>query len=215
MNEPPFDDPLVRQAFAHAINREAINEVLFFDAALVADGILPPHSPGTTSPSRRIRTTRRARRSCSRSPATPTTCPASSSPSAVAAATRPTTSRPYQQQWRGALGVEVEIEAIEWSAYLRELRRGTFQMYSAGWIADYPDPENFIGKLFASDSPHQPQQVTTTLAWMSSSDEAATLAGRGGSLPPLPGGRADHHRPTRLSSPPSGTHPALSGAGVR
>ena len=153
VNAAPFDDPLVRQAFAHAINREAINEVLFFDAAIVADGILPPTLPGYSAeavttypydPERAAELLAQSRY-------------ADDMPRIIltfsgGGGDAPDNLQAYQQQWREALGVEVEIEAIEWSAYLRELRRGELQMYSAGWIADYPDPENFIGKLFSSDS---------------------------------------------------------------
>tara|TARA_B100001123_G_scaffold383707_1_gene455873 strand:+ start:18616 stop:20304 length:1689 start_codon:yes stop_codon:yes gene_type:complete len=152
VNEPPFDDPLVRQAFALASNREAINEVLFYDALIVADGILPPTLPGYSAdvtsygydPDRAGELLSRSRY-------------AGNMPRIIltysgTAGDSPDRLQALQQQWEDALGVEVEIEAIEWSAYLRELRRGTFQMYAAGWIADYPDPENFLGKLFASDS---------------------------------------------------------------
>jgi ABC-type oligopeptide transport system substrate-binding subunit len=58
-----------------------------------------------------------------------------------------------QENWRQQLGIDVELQATEYSAFLRELRRGTFQAFSAGWIADYPDPEDFLDKLFHSQSP--------------------------------------------------------------
>ena len=152
VNEPPFDDPLVRQAFALAINREAINEALYFNAAIVADGIVPPTMPGYAEgvssypydPERAAELLARSRY-------------ANDMPRVIltysgTAGDAPDTLQAYQQQWDEALGVRVELEAIEWSAFLRELRRGTLQMYATGWIADYPDPENFIGKLFGTDS---------------------------------------------------------------
>ncbi len=152
VNEAPFDDPLVRQAFALASNREVINEVLFYGALVVADGILPPTLPGygTTAtsypydPDRAAELLARSRY-------------ADNMPRIVltysgTAANSPDTLQALQQQWEDALGVTIELEAIERSAYLRALRRGTLQMYSAGWIADYPDPENFVGKLFSSKS---------------------------------------------------------------
>ena len=152
VNEPPFDDPLVRQAFALAINREAINEALYFNAAIVADGIVPPTMPGYAEgvssypydPERAAGLLARSRY-------------ADDMPRVIltysgTAGDAPDTLQAYQQQWDEALGVRVELEAIEWSAFLRELRRGTLQMYATGWIADYPDPENFIGKLFGTDS---------------------------------------------------------------
>ena len=62
-----------------------------------------------------------------------------------------------QDGWKTDLGIDVELLATEYSAFLRELRKGTFQMFAAGWIADYPDPEDFIDKLFAEDSPQNEQ----------------------------------------------------------
>ena len=152
VNEPPFDDPLVRQAFALAIDREAINEALYFNAFLVADGIVPPTMPGygegvssyPHDPERAAETLARSRYAGDVPRVILTYSGSGGDP--------PDTLQAYAQQWEEALGVQVELEAIEWSAFLRELRRGTFQMYATGWIADYPDPENFIGKLFGTDS---------------------------------------------------------------
>ncbi|MCY3882330.1 MAG: peptide ABC transporter substrate-binding protein [Chloroflexi bacterium] len=152
VNEPPFDDPLVRQAFAHATNRQAVNEVLYFDAFIVADGILPPTLPGYNEsistypydPERAAELLAQSRYAGNMPRIVLTFSGTGGDP--------PDALQAYQQQWRDALGVEVEVEAIEWAAYLRELRRGTLQMYATGWIADYADPENFVGKLFSSDS---------------------------------------------------------------
>jgi ABC-type oligopeptide transport system substrate-binding subunit len=58
-----------------------------------------------------------------------------------------------QKNWADNLGADVQLEAVESSALLRDERKGTFQMLDQGWAADYPDPEDFLGKLFASDSP--------------------------------------------------------------
>ena len=65
--------------------------------------------------------------------------------------------RDKDPQWKDVLGIDVELQAQEYSAYLRDLRRGTFQMFSAGWAADYPDPEDFLDKLFYSESPQNEQ----------------------------------------------------------
>jgi oligopeptide transport system substrate-binding protein len=69
-----------------------------------------------------------------------------------AGASPPDLLQAIQGMWREELGIEVELQAVDFAAYLREVRQGRFQMYSAGWAADYPDPENFIDKLFAADS---------------------------------------------------------------
>ena len=44
-SRPPFDDPLVRQAFMHAVNRPAISENLFFGFAAPAYGVISSSTP--------------------------------------------------------------------------------------------------------------------------------------------------------------------------
>jgi ABC-type oligopeptide transport system substrate-binding subunit len=62
-----------------------------------------------------------------------------------------------QSAWKENLGIDVELQAVDSAAFLRELRRKTFQMFATGWAADYPDPEDFLDKLFASDSEQNEQ----------------------------------------------------------
>ena len=46
VNEPPFDDPKVRQALNYAINKEAIARDVLANLVVPATGILPPAFPG-------------------------------------------------------------------------------------------------------------------------------------------------------------------------
>ena len=50
------------------------------------------------------------------------------------------------------LGVEVEIQHTEWATFLQGLQASRYQMFTLGWGADYPDPENFLDILFHSGS---------------------------------------------------------------
>jgi ABC-type transport system substrate-binding protein len=52
------------------------------------------------------------------------------------------------------LGIRIAIEQTDWATFLMEISRpqNPYQMYSLGWIADYPDPQNFLDVLFHSDS---------------------------------------------------------------
>ena len=54
--------------------------------------------------------------------------------------------------WRENLGVRVDLLRTDTGTYLRDLSGKRFQMFRTGWVADYPDPENFLGLLFHSAS---------------------------------------------------------------
>jgi ABC-type oligopeptide transport system substrate-binding subunit len=54
--------------------------------------------------------------------------------------------------WQQNLGVELEIEVVEWQTFLQELREQRFQVFDIAWVADYPDPQNFLDVLFHSGS---------------------------------------------------------------
>jgi len=56
-----------------------------------------------------------------------------------------------QAQWKRNLGVEVQLENLEWKVYLKRLKDDTPQIFRLGWGADYPDPDNFLG-LFTTRS---------------------------------------------------------------
>jgi ABC-type transport system substrate-binding protein len=53
----------------------------------------------------------------------------------------------------GDLGVQVEYRPADWNRTREKLMTGNTQIYSHGWLADYPDPENFLFLLFGPESP--------------------------------------------------------------
>jgi len=57
------------------------------------------------------------------------------------------------EMWHQVLGVEVEIQQVEWATYLEDLNKQKFQAFAGlGWEADYPDPQDFLDILFHSES---------------------------------------------------------------
>jgi|GEM_PF-393076 len=52
------------------------------------------------------------------------------------------------------LGLQVDIKFItDWGEFKRYIKSDAVQIYRYVWIADMPDPDNFLFPLFASDSP--------------------------------------------------------------
>ena len=57
------------------------------------------------------------------------------------------------EMWKQTLGIEVEIQQVEWATYLQDLDQQKFQAYAGlGWQADYPDPQDFLDILFHTQS---------------------------------------------------------------
>ncbi|MDX2201880.1 MAG: ABC transporter substrate-binding protein [Hyphomicrobiaceae bacterium] len=53
--------------------------------------------------------------------------------------------------WR-SLGLNVEIAATTYNQFQDKVRRGAYQIFRWGWVADYPDPENFLFLLECSNA---------------------------------------------------------------
>jgi ABC-type transport system substrate-binding protein len=54
--------------------------------------------------------------------------------------------------WQENLGVTIEIEQEDFGLFLSDIDEGNFAMFSLGWVADYPDPQNFLEIKFHTDS---------------------------------------------------------------
>jgi len=51
------------------------------------------------------------------------------------------------------IGVQVEFRPADWNRTREKLLTGNTQIFSHGWLADYPDPENFLFLLYGPESP--------------------------------------------------------------
>lgn len=54
------------------------------------------------------------------------------------------------------LGIRMKLQVNTFSQYLEKSIKGTFQMSSGAWIADYPDPEDFLLLLYGPNAPPGP-----------------------------------------------------------
>ena len=46
------------------------------------------------------------------------------------------------------LGLDVEIAATNYNQFQEKISKGAYQIFMWGWLADYPDPENFLFMLY-------------------------------------------------------------------
>jgi oligopeptide transport system substrate-binding protein len=48
----------------------------------------------------------------------------------------------FVNAWR-RIGIDVEVAATNYNQFQEKVRNGAYQVFMWGWVADYPDPENF------------------------------------------------------------------------
>ncbi|MBI3909346.1 MAG: ABC transporter substrate-binding protein [Armatimonadetes bacterium] len=149
---PPFRDRRVRQAFAHAIDRQAINRNIMQGFTTPAYGIIPQGIPGYDPNYRGLEfNPARARALLAeagyadgsrlpplelnfreRDPDIKRVCEAAA------------------EMLRQNLGVQVGLREMEWGTFLARRARGEMNFYFLRWAADYPDPQNFLPVMLHS-----------------------------------------------------------------
>jgi len=58
-----------------------------------------------------------------------------------------------QKMLKENLNIDVEIIKMPFAQHLENLETGKSQFWRAGWVADYPDPENFLNLLYGEHIP--------------------------------------------------------------
>jgi len=146
----PFNDVRVRRAIAHAIDPSIIVDRLLERCVTAARGILPPSLPGYNPEVRRLAFDRDlARRLLAEAGHAGGR---GVSPLAYHFNTTDTNQRIaelLQAQLR-EIGIALELRRLDWAAHLKLVDQGSAGFFRQAWIADYPDPENFLTVLFHS-----------------------------------------------------------------
>lgn len=151
---PPFDDLAVRQAFAHAIDKEKLAELVLKGTAVPAQGVLPPGMPDhdetmqglSYDPERALELLASSRYSG------PAGLPQIVLTVSGTSGQMPPVTKAILRMIEDNLGVEMTVEQVDWAHFLRDLNDRRYQLFSTGWIADYPDSQNFLDILFHSES---------------------------------------------------------------
>jgi len=150
---PPFDDLKVRQAFVHATDRQKLAELVMKGMVIPARGILPPELPGYNDKlvgleynlplaKQMIASSRYGQGGLP-----PITLHISGEAMGL-----PRSVEALLAIWKENLGVEVSVETTAWPEFLQDVNERRYPLYFLGWMADYPDPHNFLDLLFHSES---------------------------------------------------------------
>jgi len=152
--KPPFDDVNVRRAFCHAVDKERIAEVIMRNMVSEADGILPPGMPGYNEALAGLDydieealDLMAASKYGDVSNLPPITLTVEGYGNSI-----PGYLGAIIQEWQQNLGVEISVRQLETHNFLYSMKQEKDEMFVTGWVADYPDPHNFLDILFHTGS---------------------------------------------------------------
>jgi len=156
ITQPPFDDVNVRKAFSMAFNRRQYLDVVMNGHALPAIGPYPPGLPGFNIALKGLPYDPvQARQLLAQSKyGDPQALPRVIFTDSGIGSYIGADVSAMAQMWKQNLGVIITVENLEPNYFYDQISAGNHgQLFSGGWCADYPDPENFADALFHSAAP--------------------------------------------------------------
>ena len=163
-----FSDPKVRQAFAQAINKEAIVKAFYGGTGMVAKEFQPPALWGYNKdiqdwtydsaaakklladagfPNGISQVTFDGKTVPLEFWYMPVSRPYYPSPKDIATA--------IAADWAKA-GINVSLQTVDWATYLDKRKNGLLPLYMLGWTGDNGDPDNFVCYFFCMDAKDTP-----------------------------------------------------------
>jgi len=149
---PPFNSLAVRQAFAYAINKEALIHAIFKDAVVVAPTIIPPGMPGYQPDYAGIPYNKEKARSLMQSVYPDVSKVPPITFSYPTSQIIPVEADALQEMWQTALGVRVNLRSVDLVAYNTETTEHSVQFGSTQWGADFPDPYDWLALNLTSNA---------------------------------------------------------------
>jgi ABC-type transport system substrate-binding protein len=158
VQEEPFNDERVRRALNMAVDKQLLVDEILAGLVIQAKGVLPPGIKGYNEGLEGLPYDPDAARDLLDEAGGPDilqdvvllTSGRGASPSDALEA--------IVAMWEENLGVTITIEQQEFGLFLQTIDQHEFQMFNLGWIADYPDPQNFLDIKLHSQSPNNETQ---------------------------------------------------------
>ena len=150
INDPILKDVRVRKALAESINKQDLVDKVMKGGQIVADGFVPPME-GYTPAKGNFFNLAEAKKLLADAgypdgkgfPKLTLIYNTSENHKKVA--------EYVQQQWKNNLGIDIDLQNMEWKTFLDKRQANDFEISRAGWVGDYQDPSNFL-EVCKSDS---------------------------------------------------------------
>ncbi|MDQ3549053.1 MAG: peptide ABC transporter substrate-binding protein [Chloroflexota bacterium] len=143
-NEEPFDDPAVRTAVVASFDQSKVANVMLNGKVVQAEGIVPPgildREWPADNPAYDLDTATQSIASAGELDVPPTFYGSGASVSLTDVLQRD-------------LGIDADAIALDWPEFTERLTTQSLPAFSLTWIADFPDPANFLTALFLTSSP--------------------------------------------------------------
>lgn len=147
----PFDQPLVRQALSHAVNRSAIIDTIYSGNAQLAHSLLPETSWAYNEDIKRYAYDPQLARELLAEAGFPNGFSMSIWAMPIQRVYNPNAQRMAEliQADLAEIGVRANIVSYEWNTFRRRLARGEHESVLIGWVADHADPDNFYRPILS------------------------------------------------------------------
>ena len=146
VKKPPLDNPTVRKAISHAIDRKEITQMLDGGQIPLTSWVPPGmfgYEPNTGTEfnvdKAKEMLDKAGYKDRSKFPKIEIGFNTNDDHKRVA--------ENIQAQLKRNLGVDVELKNEEWKVYLKSLQTDPPHIFRLGWLADYPDPDNFLNLM--------------------------------------------------------------------
>lgn len=148
---PPFDNPKVRKAIGHAINKQAIISAVYFNQAEIAESLLPEASWAYNDNIETMEYSLTKAKGLLIEAGLDEGFTLDLWAMPVQRAYNPNAMKMAKliKSDLAKVDIDVNIISFEWATFLRKLAKGEHQSVLIGWAADHPDPDNFFTPLLS------------------------------------------------------------------
>ncbi|AET68873.1 ABC-type dipeptide transport system, periplasmic component [Desulfosporosinus orientis DSM 765] len=150
LNKEPFkDDVNLRKAIAYALDPQSIVDTILEGASSVSNGPLPSAMPGYDKDLKAPTFDKEKAKDYLIKAGYPD---GKGLPPIQYAYNYNVENQKIAEAFQAQLkdvGIQIELKSMEWGSYINALQSGENQMFRVSWVADYPDPDNFLGVLYS------------------------------------------------------------------